>query len=344
MLSRLDHHGWNAIRLATPQLELIAPLDVGPRLVVLRRPGGTNLFAEIEGQRGGRGEPELCLRGGHRLWHAPEDVSRTYQPDNTPPALRELAGGRGFELVQDTEPATGMQKALRVELLDDQSLRITHTLTNRGLWPVETAAWALTMLRTGGYSVIPLPSKGAHAENLLPRFSLVQWAYTDLAQPGWRLFPGFLSIDTRRIRTPQKIGLTDYPGWSAYWIAGELFVKAVRLLPGAVYPDAGCPFETFADRRFTELETLSPLRLLAPGRRITHVETWGLLANVSRPASEAVFRRQIRPAVEAWLGSLAGNGRGNGRLRAAGRQTRSHRPAWTGTEHGQGAFRAALRR
>ncbi len=302
MLSRLDYHGWSAVQLATPRFELIAPLDVGPRIVALRRAGGgRNLFAELSDQHGGRGESDLQLRGGHRLWHAPEHVVRTYQPDNAPPAFKELPKGRGFELAQETEPATGMQKTLRLEVIGKETVRVTHTLTNRGLWPVETAAWALTMMRGGGYSILPLPPKGTHAENLLPRFSMVQWAYTDFSLPAWRFFPGFISVDTRHVPAPQKLGLTDYPGWAAYWIAGDLFVKAARVIPGATYPDGGCPFETFANPELTELETLSPLHRLAPGKRIIHVETWGLFAGVPKPATEAVYREEILPLVGRWL-------------------------------------------
>jgi hypothetical protein len=304
MLSRIDYHGWNAVRLATAKLELVAPLDVGPRLISLRRPGGPNLFAEFKAELGGRGEPESRLRGGHRLWHAPEDVARTYQPDNDPPAFKELASRTGFELTQGVEAATRMQKTVRVESLAPQTLRITHTLANRGLWPVETAAWALTMLRVGGFSIVPLPPKGTHAENLLPGFSMVHWAYTDFSAPAWRFFPSFCSIDTRKVTAPQKLGLTTYPGWSAYWIAGDLFVKTVKVVAGAKYPDNGCAFETFANPTFTELETLSPLQVLAPGRRIVHVETWGLLADVPKPANEQVYRAEILPAVQRWLKSV----------------------------------------
>lgn len=305
MLSRIDHHGWNALRLSTPHLELIAPLDIGPRIVSLRRPdGGRNLFAEITSERGGRGEPHMCLRGGHRLWHAPEDEQRTYQPDNAPPACTELPKGRGFELAQDVEAATGMQKTMRVELAGTRSVRVTHTLTNRGLWPVETAAWALSVMRGGGFSILPLPPKGTHAENLLPRFNMVQWAYTDFSLPAWRFFPGFISVDTRKVPAPQKLGLTDYPGWSAYWINGVTFVKHAEVIAGATYPDGGCPFETFANAEITELETLSPLQTLAPGAHITHVETWGLLAGLPKPSGEAIYRSEILPAINRWLRSV----------------------------------------
>jgi hypothetical protein len=309
MLSRGEHHGWDAVWLTTPQLELIAPLDIGPRIVSLRRAGGRNVLAELEAERGGRGELEFCLRGGHRLWHAPEHPVRTYQPDNRPVALAELGTGRGFELCQEVEAATGLRKALRVELVDECSLRLTHRLANLGHAAVECAAWALTMLRVGGRSIVPLPPRQTHAENLLPRFSLVQWAYTDLSLPAWRFQPSFLAFDTREVTGPQKLGLTDYAGWSAYWIEGDLFVKQAQVCRGAAYPDGGCPFETFAAEEFLELETLGPLQTLAPREDLVHVETWGLLADLPEPVDEATYRAQILPAVESWMDAIA-DGRG----------------------------------
>lgn len=304
MLTKIDHHGWPSIRLATEKLELIAPLVIGPRIVSLRRPdGGKNVLVELPGHAGGSGETKWMARGGHRLWHAPEHAVRTYQPDNTAPTLTELAKGRGFEQTQDVEPATGMQKSIRVEIVSANTVRVTHTLANRGLWPVETAAWALTMLRIGGMSVIPLPAKGSHATDLLPAFSMVPWTYTDFSLPAWKFFPSFLRVETKKVPCPQKLGLTNYPGWSAYWIDGDFFVKTAEVKSGATYPDRGCPFETFANPDLTELETLSPLQTLSPGKKIVHVETWGLLSGVPKPTSEAVYRTQILPAVSRWLAS-----------------------------------------
>jgi hypothetical protein len=304
MLSKIDYHGWPSVQLGSSKLELIAPLAVGPRIISLRRPeGGKNLLFEFKGQIGGSGEAEFCLRGGHRLWHAPEHAVRTYQPDNVAPAFAELPKGRGFSLVAPVEAKTGIEKAVRVELVADDTVKLTHTLTNRGLWPVETAAWALTMLRRGGMSVIPLLPKGEHPRDLLPTYSMVPWSYTDLGLPAWKFFPGFIRVETTKVPAAQKLGLTAYPGWSAYWIDGDLFVKSAEVKRGASYPDFGCPFETYADTSLTELETLSPLEVLAPGRKIVHTETWGLLSGVPKPASEAVYRAEILPAVHRWLES-----------------------------------------
>lgn len=304
MLTKIDFNGWESVRLASAKMELVAPLAVGPRIASICRPGGQNLFVEFAGHQGGQGEAKWLARGGHRLWHAPEDVVRTYQPDNVAPDYTELPKGRGFELAQAVESATGMQKTIRVEMLSADTVRLTHTIVNRGLWPVETAAWALSMMHPRGFSIIPLLPKGTHDKDLLPTFSMVPWAYTDFSLPAWKFFPSFIRLEPKKVPDSQKLGLTDYPGWSAYWSDGDLFVKYAKVQRGAAYPDLGCAFEAYAAPDFTELETLSPLVRLAPGRKVVHVETWGLLSGVPRPASEEIYRAEILPAVTRWLEAI----------------------------------------
>jgi hypothetical protein len=123
--------------------------------------------------------------------------------------------------------------------------------------------------------------------------------------PAWKFFPSFLRIDIKKVTAAQKLGITRYDGWSAYWYKGDLFVKYAAVKKGATYPDRGCPFETFAAPKVTELETLGPLQNLASGRRITHIEKWGLLSGLPAPSSEKVYQDAILPAVQKWLGDVA---------------------------------------
>ncbi|MCX6950916.1 MAG: hypothetical protein NTV51_01825, partial [Verrucomicrobia bacterium] len=241
--------------------------------------------------------------GGHRLWHSPEDIVRTYQADDEPLAVKPLA--RGIALAQPTEPRTGMQKAMKLELVGERTVKVTHALTNHGLWPVETAAWALTMFRPGGYGVLPLLPKGDHAGgDLLPTYSLVPWSYTDLSLPTWELHRDFIGLNVPKAKTAQKLGLTNYPGWSAYWLAGTTFVKYAPVVAGAAYPDFGCAFETFTNGGMIEFETLSPLVKLAPGASVTHVEHWGVFDGLAKPDTAAAFATSLAPAVKSWLAKL----------------------------------------
>jgi len=301
--SKTEYRGGSALKLATRALELVVTTSVGPRVASLRSLAGRagNLFLEFPAHA-----PRyhgVYLRGGHRLWHAPEDIVRSYQPDDDPLAVKLLP--QGVALTQPTETMTGLQKGMKVELLGERAVKVTHTLTNRGLWPVECAPWALTMFRPGGYAVLPLLPKGDHARgDLLPTYALVPWSFTDLSLPVWQARRDFIGVEVSRARQAQKLGITNYPGWSAYWLEGTTFVKYSPVIAGARYPDLGSCFEIFTNGAMVELETLGPLAKLAPGRTATHVEYWGVFDGLPKPATDAAFAKSLAPAVKAWQARL----------------------------------------
>ena len=302
-LSKTEYQGGDALRLSTGALELVVTTSVGPRVVELRSTAGAagNLFIQFPAD-----EPRthgLNVRGGHRLWHSPEDSARTYQPDDEPVAVKPVRNG--VALAQPTEPKTGMQKAMKLEIVNERTVRVTHALTNHGLWPVETGAWALTMFRADGYGVLPLLPKGSHAEgDLLPGYALVPWSYTDLSLPVWDFHRDFIGLDVAKARTAQKLGITRYPGWSAYWLQGTTFVKYAPVTAGAAYPDGGCAFETFTNGGMIEFETLGPIVKLAPGQSVLHVEHWGVFDGLAKPDTDAAFATSLAPAVKSWLAKL----------------------------------------
>jgi hypothetical protein len=301
--SKTDYHGGEALTFSTANLALTVTTSVGPRVLSLASKQGRagNLFIEFPSDA-----PRAHgynVRGGHRLWQSPEHIVRTYQPDDEPLAVKPLKNG--VALAQPTEPKTGMQKAMKLEFVGPRTVKVTHALTNHGLWPVETAAWALTMFRAGGYGVLPLMPKGSHASgDLLPTYSLVPWSYTDLSMPVWDLHREFVGIDVGQAKTAQKLGITNYPGWSAYWLEGTTFVKYAAIIAGATYPDFGCAFETFTDGTMVEFETLSPVVKLAPGASVLHTEFWGVLDGLPKPDTDAVFAKALLPAVAAWRAKL----------------------------------------
>jgi len=301
--SKIDYRGAEALRFATRALELVVTTGVGPRIVSLRSLAGKagNLFFQFPADE--KRYHGYYLRGGHRLWHSPEHIVRSYQPDDEPLTVKPLP--QGVALTQPVEALTGLQKAMKLELSGERTVRVTHTLTNRGLWPVEAAAWALTMFRGDGYGVIPLPPKGSHERgDLLPNYALVPWTYTDLALPCWDLHRDFMGIDVARAPQAQKLGLTNYAGWSAYWLRGVTFVKHAAIIPGAAYPDLGCALEVFTNGQMIEIETLSPLVKLGPGRSVTHVETWTVLDGLPKPDTDKTFAKSLAPAVAKWLKTL----------------------------------------
>src|SRR3954464_4830767 len=75
--------GWpNCYRISNGEVEVIITSDIGPRGMRYAFVGGQNLFKVYEDQLGQSGEPVWRHRGGHRVWIAPEQMPRTYAPDN----------------------------------------------------------------------------------------------------------------------------------------------------------------------------------------------------------------------------------------------------------------------
>jgi hypothetical protein len=301
--SKTDYRGGEAVVLSTPSISLTVTTDVGPRVVALTSVAGKkagNLFLQFPaGEKPSNG---YMIRGGHRLWHSPEDIVRTYQPDDSPLAVKPLPNG--LALAQPTEEKTGLQKAMKIEVTGERTVKVTHALTNQGLWTVETAAWALTMLRGDGYAVLPLLPKGNHADgDLLPGYSFVPWTYTDLSLPVWDLHRDFIGIDVPKAKAAQKFGITNYPGWSACWVDGVTFVKYAPVVQNAVYPDLGCAFEVFTNGKMIELETLSPLVKLAPGKSVTHTEHWGVFDGLKKPSTDAAFAA-LASTADKWIKTL----------------------------------------
>src|SRR5271168_771792 len=91
-IEKVPYQGWpNCYRVTNGEVELIVTSDIGPRIMRFGFVGGKNLFKEYEDQLGGTGEAEWKLRGGHRIWSAPEDAKRTYALDNSAARI-EVAG------------------------------------------------------------------------------------------------------------------------------------------------------------------------------------------------------------------------------------------------------------
>jgi hypothetical protein len=304
MMKPIEWNGEAALSLETGGIRLIAPIGFGPRLLFFGLSDGPNLLHLMKDEEGSGPGGDYFFRGGHRLWHAPEDPVRTYQPDNDKLEWSKVEGG--FRLLAPVESETGLRKEVECSVERERTFRIVHRISNHGLWPVEFAPWALTVLRAGGRAVLPLLPKGEHPRDLLPRSSVVPWPYSDLSLPCWRWEPSFLGLEVAKVPGPQKVGFTDWPGWLGYWNDGASFVKYVRTEAKAAYPDLGCKMEVFSNGGMVELETLGALRSFAPGETAEHVEYWTILEGLPAPVDEDSVDRSWQKPVQEWIASLPG--------------------------------------
>jgi hypothetical protein len=231
--------------------------------------------------------------GGHRLWHAPEAMPRTYIPDHEGATVSEISNGVRIEM--STEPWTHIAKSIEIQLNRDQpQIILRHELRNDGPWAVEFAPWALTMFRLDGVAIFPLPQGNVDEAGLLANRHLSLWPYTRIDDPRLTLRDDFLLVHATPSRPPLKLGYFNPHGWMAYWLEDVLFVKRYDAHPSARYPDHGCNSESYCNDKFIELESLGPLNLIAPGQTVVHIEIWEIYNSLEVPFISNEIRELIK--------------------------------------------------
>ena len=292
--------GWDSVRLSNGEAEIVVTTAVGPRLIRYGFVGGPNAFQVIPETRGQSGAADWQPYGGHRLWHAPEVKPRSYHPDNAPYGTPTLDGGT-LHVASPTESTTGIAKEMRVSLAPAGSAaRVEHILTNRNVWPVTLAPWALSIVANGGRVVLPQEPFVSHDNELAPARPLILWKFTDMADPRWRWGTKYLSLAQRDdLGHAQKVGVYNAQGWAAHLTDTQAFI--LRIAPGAVesLPDMGSNFETFTKGPFQELETLGPLATLAPGESVSHTEFWHLAKTAPINDTDNALDAMLLPLVQA---------------------------------------------
>ncbi|HEY5770569.1 MAG TPA: hypothetical protein VIS71_12060 [Terrimicrobium sp.] len=298
----ISYRGWDkTLRLANNDIELLVTTDVGPRILVYKTPLGENVLKTFDDQLGSSGEEEWRIRGGHRLWLAPEDATLSYHLDNGPATWRHdtFSGEVVVESIQ--ERPQRLRKTLGI-LSAAQGSRVSlrHTVVNEGSQPVMLAVWALTVMQAEGVEIIPQPPLGEHPRDLLPNRSMVLWTYTDLADLRLTLGTKFWLLRQAAGYPAIKIGLGHRERWIAYVLSDTLFIKTFHYDPTAAYPDGGCNFETFTNSEMLEIESLGPLVTLPPGATANHHEAWHLfpLTEQFDIASEEALAEWLAPFLE----------------------------------------------
>lgn len=300
-IEKVSFAGWpNCYKVSNGLIEFIATTDVGPRIISLGFAGEKNVFYVREDFAGKTGGDEFRNYGGHRLWHAPEDKARTYQNDNHPVEVREIANG--LLLTAPVEKLTGIQKTIEITMNPARAeVKVIHRLRNAGLWSVELAPWALSVMAPGGFAISPLPTR-FHPDRLLPNRQLALWPYTNLRDDRYFLGTDFVLLRHRAGNDASveraKVGIANNEGWCAYALKPYLFVKRFRFVEGAKYPDLGSSVELFTNNRMLELETLGPLVNLQPGAEVTHEETWELHKDIGPDFTEEDVKTKVLPLIK----------------------------------------------
>src|SRR6059058_2512860 len=136
-VEKTEYKGWkNCYRITNGEIEAIVTGDVGPRIIRFAFLGGQNLFKEFSDQLGKGGEEKFQLRGGHRVWKAPEDPVATWAPDNVLVEIQITAAG--LVARAPIEPLTNLQKEIEISMSPrGTSVTVSHRITNHSLFALE---------------------------------------------------------------------------------------------------------------------------------------------------------------------------------------------------------------
>ncbi|MCM8778118.1 MAG: DUF4380 domain-containing protein [Candidatus Omnitrophica bacterium] len=245
--------------------------DIGPRILKLafKETPDKNLFGVLPDVGVETKDGFWHIYGGHRLWVSPEAMPLSYSMDNEPVKIE--ARKEYIKIYGNPEIQNGVQKEIEIRSKGKRNLLVIHRIKNIGRWNIKLACWALSVMRAGGFAIIPVKTE---KKGLLPDRRISLWPYTDISDTRLILEKDFMFVKQEvNAKGPFKIGTMARPCWTGYWVDGQLFVKEFEEMQGE-YPDFGCSVEVYTSPSFLELETLSPLRDVEPGQYIEHREIW----------------------------------------------------------------------
>ena len=270
----------NCVRIYNEVAEVFVTLDFGPRVIKYSLIDGPNVFCEHMTEESQMEETGWKMYGGHRLWHSPESTARTYEPDND--KVEYMPIENGIQITGKIEKASGLRKNLIVILSQETAeTAVIHSVANKGVWPVEYAVWALSVMAAGGVEVIP---QNTEDTGLLHNRNISLWSYAKMNDD--RVYWGDKYITLRQdpnAKTAFKLGVDNHNGWAAYFNNGQAFVKRYAHFEGEKYPDNNVSFETYTNDFMLEVETLSPMVSVNPDEMLEHIEVWSITPDVDAP-------------------------------------------------------------
>jgi hypothetical protein len=302
----ISYMGWpNCLRLHNSEIEIIIATDIGLRILHLGFIGGQNILYLSPDDKGKQGGDVWRIYGGHRLWHAPEAIPRSYSADNRP--ITYQYDQQTLKITQPVEAGTGIIKEMELSLSPDlNQISVLHRLINQNLWEIKLSAWALSALAPQGMAIIPQEPYGEGDAFLLPARSLALWSYTSMKDPRW--IWGNRYIRARQdptLSSEQKIGVMNKQGWSAYCLNEDLLIKAFAFDSAAEYPDFGSNQEIYINGKFLEMETLGPVENVPPMGKTEQVEYWLLSKGKIGDTDEAI-ERELMPRVSLFQNHIRG--------------------------------------
>ena len=131
-----DFHGYPITSISSPFLQVDCLATAGPRIVGLHYKGSQNLLADVASITVPTAYGGYHYLGGHRLWHAPESLPRSYIPDDEGLTTSAVPNGALWRGPLDCEPSAKNRKSVRF-----RSEMVRFCLANTGTRPTLKPSW-----------------------------------------------------------------------------------------------------------------------------------------------------------------------------------------------------------
>lgn len=257
--------------LETKDIKIGIPLEFGLRISYLSYQDSENLFFVQPTDMTDMSLPNgWRVRGGHRLWTAPES-EKHYYPDNQPIS---------YEIVDDVvilsqqeDPWLKIEKSIEISFPTSNTVKVVHKVKNTDTVSHTFSPWGVSSMAGGGIQYIPLPQRQGGYNPLL-RYST--WDYACLGDERVDYSLEQIKISHKPTGKKFKMGLGHPDGPVKYVNRGVVFEKTYDIFKDKLYPDGNVSFETFMCDHAVEVETLSPLQEVEPGQTASHTELWRL--------------------------------------------------------------------
>jgi len=268
----------NYLTITNGTIELTLSKDYGPRIIRAGFENDINLFEEVNISRK---TPYGIWKiyGGHRLWIAPEKFPETYMPDNEPVNIKNA---KDSITISAQVKKLNIVKEIKLKFIHKNKIEVKQSIKNNGRKNMQLSIWGLSVMRKGGFAIIPQNKKKEDKEGMLPNRNIILWPYSDITDKRLKLSNKYIFVKQGG-KKPFKIGQRVPDNWAAYYYKGYMFIKHFKFNPNETYPDFNSNVEIYSCDKFLELETLSPLYTIKPGKSVSQTEIWEFKKGVKQP-------------------------------------------------------------
>ncbi|KOY53055.1 hypothetical protein [Polaribacter dokdonensis] len=302
-IEEITYKGWkHAVEISNTDIRLIVVPEVG-RILHFSFQNSENIFyenSELEGLLFKTGtyynqKIEAPNIGGNRILPCSEDYfheitgfrhipdpyinASTYSInylENGVVLKSPISNYLGIEIVRKiTINNSGSQVYI------DQKITKIKPAKNNQLEKIPLTLWSLSKIKTPNISYIKKVGKSVFKNG----FTISEWPDAkNYASENVTINDNLIILKSSD-GFPQKIG-ADAKNWVAGYVGNNLLIERFEFDESAKYPDFGTSVTIFGNDLFSELEVLSPEKLLKVGESINYNIKWNLIKMSSKEEAE----------------------------------------------------------